>query len=142
MAFTTAMATSFKEELLQGVHDLDTGGNTVRVALYVYAVTGGAATTAYTATNESSGTGYVAAGATVTLNGTGITGTTGYVDFGDAQWTSSTIADGGGCMIYNDTVAGDPCISVHDFGSALSTSAGTFDVIMPATGATAIIRLA
>ena len=79
MAITQALCNSFKQELLQGLHDLD--GHTLKMALFTSSATLGATTTAYSTTNESSGTGYTAGGATLANVAVSLSGTTAFVDF-------------------------------------------------------------
>ena len=101
MAFTgNFMCTSFKKELMEAKHNfLNSGGNTFKIALYTNSASFTAATTAYTATNEITGTGYTAAGNTLTRVDPTTSGTTAYTDFADTTWTSSTItARGGACL--------------------------------------------
>lgn len=143
MAFTgDHMTTSYKVELFQGVHDHQVAGNTFNMSLYTNAATLDATTTAYTATGEVVGTGYTATGQALTNIDATSTGTTAFVDFVDEEWTSSTIT-ARGALIYNDTAAGDPSVSVHDFGSDQSSSSGSFTVVFPAAAAgTAVLRLA
>lgn len=143
MAITTAMCTSFKQELFEAIHDFNaSGGNTFKVALYTSSANLGASTTAYSATNEVSGTGYTATGATLTNVDPTTSGTTGFCDFNDVTWSSSTIT-ANGCLIYNDTASGDPAVSVHAFGSDQSSSGGDFTLTMPTADASnAILRLA
>lgn len=142
MAITTSMATSFKVELLRALHNfLLTGGDTFKLALYVAAATLSASTTAYSATNEASGTGYTAAGNTLTRVDPASSGTTAWTDFADTSWTTSTIT-ARGCGIYNSTDS-NAWVSAHDFGGDVSSSAGTFTVVFPTPDATnAILRLA
>jgi hypothetical protein len=142
MAITTAMPTSFKSELMSGLHDFDNpGGNTFKIALYTSSATLGASTTAYSATNEVSGTGYTAGGNTLTAVSPTTSGTTAYVDFADTTWTSSTIT-ANGALIYNNTNANRAC-AVLAFGSDKSSSNGDFQIIFPTANATdAIIRIA
>ena len=139
MAITQAMCTSFKEDLLQKEQDMDT--DTIKIALYTSTATLGAATTAYTTSNEVSGTGYTAGGVTLTGAAIGISGTTAYVDYDDPEWTSSSFT-ARGALIYNDTTAGDNSIAVLDFGGDFTVSSGTFRIVFPAAGASAIIRIA
>lgn len=143
MAITQALCTSFKKELLEGIHDFRTTGDTFRLALYTSSASLGAATTAYTATNEVSGTGYVAKGETCTKVNPTSSGTTAYTDFSnDVTWASSTIT-ARGAMIFNDTASGDPAVCILDFGADKITSSGDFIVQFPAADASnAIIRLA
>jgi len=139
MAITQAMCTSFKEELLEGTHDLD--GHTLKLALFTSSATLGASTTAYSTTNESSGTGYTAGGATIANVAITSSGTTAYVDFDNVTFTSATITDAAGALIYNSS-ASNKAIAVIDFGSTKSVSSGTLTITLPsATATTALIRL-
>lgn len=145
MSFTgNFMCTSFKQEILQGVHNFTTGtGNTFKLALYDNSASFTAATTAYTATNEVPNSGsYTAGGGTLTNVTPTTSGTTAFTDFADLSFTSATIT-AFGALIYNDTAAGDPTVCVLDFGGAKTSTAGTFTIIFPAATATdAIIRIA
>ena len=144
MAFTgNFMCTSFKKELMEAKHNfLASGGNTFKVALYTNSASFTAATTAYTATNEVSGTGYTAAGNTLTRVNPASSGTTAYTDFADTTWSSSTIT-ANGAVIYNDTASGDPSVIVLAFGADKSSSAGDFTITFPTADASAaIIRIA
>ena len=138
MAITQAMCTSFKEDLFQKEQDLDT--DTIKIALYTSSATLGASTTAYSATNEVSGTGYTAGGVTLTGATIATSGTTAYVDFNDPEWTSASFT-ARGALIYNDTTAGNNSIAVLDFGGDFTVSSGTFRIVFPAAGATAILRI-
>ena len=155
MAITQAMTTSFKAQLLLGVHDFrpsaDTGADVFKIALYTSSATLDANTVAYTASNEvgTSGTNYTAGGVTVT-NATAPTSTNSSATAGVGYWTPSasivyttvtlsTAFDT--VLIYNSTQS-DKAISVHTFGSQTIT-AGTFTLTMPSnTTSTALIRLA
>jgi hypothetical protein len=145
MAFTgNFMATSFKQQLLQGVHNFTNGtGNTFKLALYDNSASFTAATTAYTATNEVANSGSYAAGGGALTNVTPTTsGTTAFTDFADLTFTSATIT-ARGALIYNDTVVGDPAVVVLDFGSDKASTAGDFQIVFPtADASTAIIRIA
>lgn len=143
MAITQAMCTSFKQELLQAKHDFTNGtGNTFKLALYTSAATLDASTTAYTATNEASGTGYSAGGSALTNVTPTTSGTTAFTDFADLTFSTATIT-ARGALIYNDTQAGDPSVVVLDFGSDKSSSAGDFTITFPTADASnAIIRIA
>ena len=144
MAFTgNFMCTSFKKELMEAKHNfLNSGGNTFKIALYTNSASFTAATTAYTATNEVTGTGYTAAGNTLTRVDPTTSGTTAYTDFADTTWTSSTIT-ARGALVYNDSASGDPSVIVLDFSSDKSSSAGDFTIAFPAADASnAIIRIA
>ena len=143
MAITQAMCTSFKKELLEAKHNfLNSGGSTFKIALYTSSATLSAATTAYSATNEVSGTNYSAAGNTLTRVDPSSSGTTGFTDFADTTWASSTIT-ARGAVIYNDTASGDPSVVVLNFGADKASSAGDFTIAFPAADASnAIIRIA
>lgn len=144
MAFTgNYMCTSFKTQLLTGTHNFTNAtGNTFKIALYDNNASFTAATTAYTATNEVSGTGYTATGETLTNVTPTASGTTAFTDFADVTWSSATIT-ARGALIYNDTAAGDPSVVVLDFGSDKSSSSGDFQIVFPTADASnAIIRIA
>lgn len=144
MAFTgNYMCTSFKSELMTATHDFTNGtGNTFKLALYDNSASFTAATTAYTATNEVSGTGYSAGGGTLTNVTPTTSGTTAFTDFADLTFSSATIT-ARGALIYNDTAAGDPSVVVLDFGSDKSSTAGDFTIVFPTADASnAIIRIA
>lgn len=145
MAFSgNYMCTSFKVELMKGVHNFTTGtGNTFKLALYDNSASFTAATTAYTATNEVSASGSYSAGGGALTNVTPTsTGTTAFTDFADLSFTSATIT-AYGALIYNDSAAGDPTVCVLDFGGAKTSTSGTFTIIFPTADSTsAIIRIA
>ena len=143
MAITQAMCTSFKKELMEAKHNfLLSGGNTFKIALYTSSASLDASTTAYSATNEVSGTNYSAAGNTLTRVDPSSSGTTGFTDFADTTWASSTIT-ARGAVIYNDTASGDPSVIVLNFGADKSSSAGDFTITFPTADASdAIIRIA
>ena len=139
MAITQAMCTSFKTELLGGVHDLDT--DTIKIALFTSSATLGAATTTYSATNEVVGTGYTAGGNTLTGATISSSGTTAIVDFDNTTWASSTIT-ARGAMIYNASKA-DRAIVILDFGSDKTSTDGDFTIQFPvADSLNEIIRIA
>tara|TARA_R100001591_G_scaffold105241_2_gene113179 strand:+ start:1104 stop:1544 length:441 start_codon:yes stop_codon:yes gene_type:complete len=141
---TTAMCNSFKQELLGGVHDLDT--HTLKIALIKPSPTGnfGAATTNYSeltgSSDEATGTNYSAGGqaldsATITLSGT-----TAFVDFADEVFSNLTIT-AAGALLYN-TSASNKAIAVFSFGSNVASTAGDFTVIFPTADASnAVIRI-
>jgi hypothetical protein len=145
MAITTAMCTSFKSELLGGIHDLDT--HTLKLALIKASPSGtyGAATTNYSDvtgnSDEASGTNYSAGGQN--LDGAAITvsGTTAIVDFTDEVFASATIS-ADGCIIYNSS-ASNKAICVIDFGGTKTSTNGDFTIQFPTADASnAIIRIA
>ena len=147
MAITQAMATSFKTELLNGIHAFGTTvvrgattADTFKLALYTSSATLDSTNTAYTATNEASGTNYSAGGNALTAVAPTSSGTTAILDFNDLTFSSVTIT-ARGCMIYNSTQS-NKCVCVLDFGSDKSASAGDFTIIFPSADASnAIIRL-
>jgi len=148
MAITQAMCTSFKVDLLNGIHAFgttvaraDTTADTMYMALYTSSATLDATTTAYSATNEVSGTGYVAGGQALTTVAPTSSGTTAYLDFDDETWTSSTIT-ARGALIYNSDQS-NKSVAVLDFGSDKTSTAGDFTVVFPTADASnAIIRIA
>jgi len=148
MAITQAMCTSFKVELLNGIHAFGTTvaragttADTMKIALFTSSATLDSTTTAYSTTNEASGTGYTAGGNTLTTVAPTSSGTTAYLDFNDTTWSTSTVT-ARGALIYNSTQS-DKAVAVLDFGSDKSSSAGDFTIVFPSAGAsTAIIRIA
>jgi hypothetical protein len=146
MAITQAMCTSFKQELLQGVHDFRSGGDTFKLALYTSAATLGASTTDYTVTNEVSGTGYTAGGGTLTNVNPTTSGTTAFTDFADLTFSNATIT-ANGALIYNTTTGGGTgttdSVVVLAFGGDKTSTAGDFTIQFPTADASnAIIRIA
>jgi hypothetical protein len=144
MAFTgNYMCTSFKKELMTATHDFTAStGNTFKLAMYTNSASFTAATTAYTATNEVSGTGYSAGGGTLTNVTPTTSGTTAFADFADLTFSTATIT-ARGALIYNDTASGDPTVVVLDFGGDKTSTAGDFTIVFPtADASSAIIRIA
>lgn len=149
MANSQAMATSFKQDILDGVHAFSSAyraADTFKAALYTAASSLGASTTSYTtATTEVTGTNYVAGGVTVT-NATAPTtsGTTAYwTPSASFSWTNVTLTTPfDAVLVYNSTAAGKNAVSVHTFGSQTIT-AGNFTLTMPTNDSTnALIRIA
>tara|TARA_R100001369_G_scaffold83918_2_gene116511 strand:+ start:201 stop:635 length:435 start_codon:yes stop_codon:yes gene_type:complete len=144
MAISQAMTTSFKQQLLEAGHNFKTsgaGGNAFNIALYTSSATLDASTSAYTSSNEASGTGYVAKGKTLTNVTPTTGGTTAFVDFNNITWGSSTIT-ARGALIFN-TSKTDTSVAVLDFGSDKSSTSGDFTIQFPTPDATnAIIRIA
>ena len=140
MAITQAMCNSFKQELLGGTHDLDT--DVIKIALYTSSATLGASTTAYTTSNEVTGSaGYTAGGNTLAVATISLSGSTAIVDFADTTWTSATIT-ARGALIYNSSKS-DKAIAVLDFSTDKSSTNGDFTVVFPTADASnAIIRIA
>ena len=143
MAITQAMCTSFKSELLTAEHNFTAStGDTFKIALYTSSATLGASTTAYSATNEVSGTGYTATGNTLTAVSPTTSGTTAFTDFADTTWSSATIT-ANGALIYNDSHASDAAVAVLAFGGDKTSTNGDFTIQFPTADASnAIIRIA
>ena len=143
MAIAQAMCTSFKKELLEGVHNFkNSGGSTFNIALYTSSATLGASTTAYSTTNEVSGTGYTAKGTALTRVDPSTSGTTALTDFADASFSNATIT-ANGALIFNDSASNDAAVAVLAFGGDKTSTAGTFTIQFPTADASnAIIRIA
>jgi len=145
MAITSAVCTSFKQELLVGTHNFTaTTGNTFKIALFTSSATLGASTTAYSTSNEitnSSGTAYTAGGATLTSVTPTTSGTTAFCDFADVSYTDASFT-ANGALIYNSSQS-DKAVCAIAFGSDKTVTSGTFTIQFPTADATdAIIRLA
>ncbi len=144
MAITQALCTSFKVQILGGDFDFSTGtAQTFKIALYASAATLSAATTAYSATNEVSGTGYSAGGNTLTISTTPTSsGTTAYLDFADTTWTTATIT-ARGALVYLANGSTNPAVAVLDFGADKTSTSGDFTIQFPTADASnAILRIA
>lgn len=144
MAITQAVCTSFKVALLDGEMDFSSDTTDVfKIALYTSSATLGASTTAYSATNEVSGTGYSAGGNTLTISANpASSGTTAFLDFADTTWSSSTIT-ARGALIYKADGGTNPAVAVLDFGADKSSTSGDFTIVFPTADASnAIIRIA
>jgi|TARA_R110000824_G_scaffold483_1_gene3150 hypothetical protein len=143
MAISQAMCTSFKKEILEAKHNfLNSGGSTFKIPLYTSSASLGAATAAYTTSNEITGTNYTAKGNTLTRVNPSTSGTTALTDFADTTWSSSTIT-ARGAMIFNEDATGDTSVIILDFGADKSSSSGDFTIQFPAADASnAIIRIA
>ena len=148
MAFSgNFMCSSFKQELLEGGHNFkNSGGHTFNLAMYTNSASFNAATTAYTTSNEVSGSGYTAGGGTLTRVDPSLSGTTALTDFSDLTFTSATVT-ARGALIYNTTTGGGSgttdTVVVLDFGSDKTSTAGDFTIQFPAADASnAIIRIA
>ena len=156
MANTQAVTTSFKSELLQGIHNFHNGsgggtttttgtGNTFKVALYTSSSTMSASTTAYATTAEVSGTGYTAGGNTLTNVDPTTSGTTALTDFADSTWSSATVTANGALIYNSSTTAGSAnrAVVVLAFGGDKTSTAGDFTIQFPTADASnAIIRIA
>ena len=142
-----AISNVFKDQLLKGNHDFQSGGDTYKIGLYTSSRTAAATDTGYNTTNEASGTGYTAAGNTLTNNGVtgGSSASTAFIDFADTSWTTVTVT-ARYALIYQSSGAAASAsagaVCWLDFGGDFATTAGTFTIQFPAAGtSTAIIRL-
>ena len=141
MAITQAMCTSFKQGLLTGTHNFTNGQDTFKLALFTSSANLDATTTAFSTSNEASGTGYSSGGNSLTNQTPTTGGTTAFADFSDTDFTSSSIT-ARGALIYNSSKS-NKAVCVLDFGSDKTSSNGTFSIIFPgAAASTAIIRIA
>ena len=142
MAITQTLCTSFKVALLNGEMDFSADtSQTFKLALFTSSATLDATTTAYSTTNEVSGTGYTAGGNTLTIAANpASSGTTAFLDFADTTFASSAIT-ARGALIYKSG-GGDPAIAVIDFGEDKQTSSADFVIQFPTADKTnAIIRI-
>ena len=143
MAITSAICNSFKTEILTGVHNFTaSSGDTFNLALYTSSASLGASTTAYTTSNEVSGTGYTAKGNALTSVTPALSTDTAVCDFADTSFTSASFT-ARGCLIFNDSATGDPAVCAIDFGADKTVTSGTFTIQFPTADASnAIIRIA
>jgi len=152
MAITSAICSSFKQELLEGKHDFQTsgnGGHSFKIALYDSSASLGASTTDYSTSEEitnTSGSAYTAGGKALTNTGVGLTSTTAFTDFSDVSFTSASFT-ANGALIYNTTTNGGSnttdAVCIIAFGSDKTATNGTFEIQFPANDSSnAIIRLA
>ncbi len=142
MAITQAVCNSFKQQILEGVHDLESGGDVIKLALYTSQATLSAATTSYTTGNEVSASGqYAAKGGTLASQQVGLNNGVAIVDFADLSFTGVTLT-ARGALIYNSTEA-NKAVCALDFGSDKTATSGTFTIQFPNfTSTTAILRIA
>ena len=144
MAISQAMCTSFKVGLLDGDFDFGTGtSQTFKIALYTSSASLDAATTAYTTSNEVTGTGYSAGGQALTISQVPTSsGTTAFLDFADVTWSTATIT-ARGALIYLANGTTNPAVAVLDFGGDKTSTAGNFTIQFPTADASnAILRIA
>ena len=142
MAISQTLTDAFLQDCLDGAQNLGNGGNTLKIALYTSSASLGATSSAYSATNEVSGTGYTAGGATLSSQAVAFDSTNqvAYFDAADPAWTTATIT-ARGALIYNNTKS-NASIAVLDFGSDYTSTAGTFTIQLPSAAYnTAIIRI-
>ena len=144
MAFNgNFLCTSFKVELMKGLHNFTSASNVFKLALYTNSATFTAATTAYTSGNEISGTNYTAKGNFLTSVTPVASGTTALADFADEVFSTVTISAVRGALIFNEAATGDPTVCVLDFCADKAASSGDFTIVFPTADASnAIIRIA
>jgi len=143
MAITQAMCTSFKKELLEAGHNFkNSGGSAFKLALFTSSASLDASTTAYSTSNEVTGTGYSAGGSALTRVDPSTSGTTALTDFADLTFSTATIT-ANGALIYNDDASNDAAVIVLAFGGDKTSTAGDFTIQFPTADASnAIIRIA
>ena len=146
MTISSAVCNTFKQEILVGTHNFTaSSGDTFNIALYTSSASLGAATTAYASTNEitnTAGSAYSAKGKAITSVTPALDGSTAVCDCANISWTSASFT-ANGCLIFNDTAAGDPAVCVVAFGGDKTVSSGTFTIQFPAADASnAIVRIA
>ena len=146
MAITSAVCNTFKTEALRAIHNFTAStGNTFNLALYTSSATLNKSTTAYASTNEitnASGSAYSAKGIALTSVTPALSTDTACCDFANISWTSASFT-ANGCLIFNDTAAGDPAVCAIAFGGDKTVTSGTFTIEFPAADASnAILRIA
>jgi len=150
LAISQTLATSFKVEILDGIHNFGVGvirastaADTFKIALYSTLATLDSTTTVYTTLNEVTGTGYTAGGNTLVISQVPTstsTETTAWLNFDNSSWTTASFS-ADGALIYNST-QGNKAVAVLNFGSTKTATAQTFTVTFPAsTSDAAIIRI-
>jgi hypothetical protein len=138
MAIVQGMCSQFKQDILLGIHDLDT--DTLKIALYTEDADIDTSTTVYTATGEVSGTGYITGGQTLTGVSVSLSGTTAFVDFANPSWAGASFT-AKGALIYNFSKS-NKAIAVLNFGANKTATNTTFEIQLPANAAnTAVIRI-
>ena len=141
MAITQAVCSSFKAELLAGVHNLSaSGGDTFKIALYTPEANLNSSTVIYTALGEITGTGYTTGGATLTNVGISSAGTSTYFSFDNVSWPSATFS-ASGALIYNSS-KGNKAVLVLNFGNTYISSGSTFTLTFPPNTSTTALCIA
>lgn len=150
MANTQAVCTSFKQELLNGIHAMGTtvtrggtGADTFKAALYLASATVNASTTAYSATGEVTGTNYTAGGATFTWVAPATSGTTAFTTpSANITWTTVTLSTSFDCVLLYNSTQSNRAVAAYTFG-ATTVTAGNFTLTMPTNDAsTGLLRVA
>ena len=141
MAIAQAVANSFKKEILEGIHDLESGGDTFKLALYDSSANLSAATTSFTTGGEVGNTGqYSSGGGALTGQTTSLDTGVAIVDFAELSFTGVTLT-ARGALIYN-TSESNKAVAVLDFGGDKTATAGTFTIQFPTFNSTnAILRI-
>ena len=150
MAISQTLATSFKVEILDGIHNFGVGvirattaADTFKIALYSTLATLNSTTTVYTTQDEVTGTGYVAGGNTLVISQVPTstnTETVAWLNFENSSWANATFS-ADGALIYNST-QGNKAVAILNFGSTKTTANQTFTVTFPAsTSSAALIRI-
>ena len=150
MAISQTLATSFKVEILDGIHNFGVGvirastaADTFKIALYSTLATLGSTTTVYTTQDEVTGTGYTAGGNTLVISQVPTSTsaeTVAWLNFANSSWTTASFS-ADGALIYNST-QGNKAVAVLNFGGTKTATAQTFTVTFPAsTSDAAIIRI-
>ena len=144
MAFTgNFLCTSFKKELMTATHNFTAASDQFKIALYDNSASFTAATTAYTSSNEITGTNYTAKGNFLTSVTPTTSGTTALTDFADEVFSNVTISSVRGALIFNEAATSDPSVCVLDFGADKGATSGDFTIVFPTADASnAIIRIA
>jgi hypothetical protein len=140
MILGQAQTTTFKLNLLKGLENFFTGSPyTYKIALYNALATINSETTAYTTTNEITGTGYIAGGKVLFPTvGSDTSNNTAYVSFANVTWSPANFT-AAGALIYNSTT--NASVAVLSFGGQKTASA-TFTIEFPAaTSTTAVLRI-
>ena len=144
MSISQSLCTSFKVEILNGIHAFSSvyrTADTFKIALYTSVASLDETITVYAATDEVIGTGYVSGGATMTPVAPTSSGTTAFIDFTDVTWSSATLA-ADGALIYNST-QGNKAVAVLSFGGTKTSTNGNFKIQFPVADATnAVLRIA
>ena len=141
MAIAQAVANSFKKEILEGIHDLESGGDVFKLALYDSSANLSAATTSFTTGGEVPNTGqYSSGGGALTGQTTSLDTGVAIVDFAELSFTGVTLT-ARGALIYN-TSESNKAVAVLDFGGDKTATAGTFTIQFPTFNSTnAILRI-
>jgi len=150
MANSQAICTSFKQEILCGIHAIGTTvvragttKDTIKAALYLASASLGAGTTAYSGTGEVSGANYSAGGATVTNANEPATaaGIAYWTPSASVSWSNVTLGTAFDAVLFYNSTQSDKAIAVFTFGSQTVTS-GNFSLTMPTNDeTTGLIRL-